>query len=158
MRRRYEAFLHETRRRSQWLGWLLATSLPHAGYVLGCVAAVRLAERLGVRARVQPLLWGATPLLATYAPAVRTLFSLNVPADTQHWLRFWVVWACACAAVQLWMQMLGWVPFASQLLGAAAERAPLPLEELLFCALLWLQLNARSGPGLGLGFGFGYKG
>ena len=88
VRRRYEAFLHETRRRSQWLGWLLATSLPHAGYVLGCVAAVRLAERLGVRARVQPLLWAATPLLATYAPAVRTLFSLNVPADTQHWLRF----------------------------------------------------------------------
>ena len=47
------------------------------------------------------------------------------------------------------------MPFASQLLSAAAERAPLPLEELLFCALLWLQLNARSGPGLGLGFGFG---
>ena len=113
MRRRYEAFLHETRRRSQWLGWLLATSLPHAGYVLGCVAAVRLAERLGVRARVQPLLWAATPLLATYAPAVRTLFSLNVPADTQHWLRFWVVWACACAGVQLWMQMLGWVALIS---------------------------------------------
>jgi len=50
------------------------------------------------------------------------------------------------------------VPFASQLLSAAAERAPLPLEELLFCALLWLQLNARSGLGLRLGFGFGYKG
>lgn len=113
VRRQYEAFLQETRRRSQWLGWLLATSLPHAGYVLGCVGAVRLAERMGVRARVQPLLWGATPLLATYAPAVRTLFSLNMPADTQHWLRFWVVWACACAAVQLWLQMLGWVGFAA---------------------------------------------
>ena len=51
---------------------------------------MRVAERLGVRARVQPLLWAATPLLATYAPAVRTLVSLNVPADTQHWLRFWL--------------------------------------------------------------------
>ena len=146
VRRRYESFLQETRRRSQWLGWLLATSLPHAGYVLGCAAAVRAAERAGVRARLQPLLWGATPLLTTYAPAVRTLLSLNVPADTQHWLRFWTVWACACCAAELWLQLLGWVPFASQLLGAAVERTPLPLEEPLFCALLWLQLNT-SGVG-----------
>ena len=98
VRRRYESFLQGTRRRSQWLGWVLATSLPHAGYVLGCVAAVRVAERAGVRARLQPLLWGATPLLTTYTPAARTLLSLNVAADTQHWLRFWVVWACACCA------------------------------------------------------------
>ena len=39
VRRRYESFLQDTRRRSHWLGWVLATSLPHAGYVLGCVAA-----------------------------------------------------------------------------------------------------------------------
>jgi len=146
MRSRYESFLRGTRRRSQWLGWVLATSLPHAGYVLACSATVRVAERAGVRARLQPLLWGATPLLTTYAPAVRTLLSLNVAADTQHWLRFWVVWACACTAAELWAELLGWVPFASQLLGAAAERAPLPPEEPLFCTLLWLQLNT-SGVG-----------
>ena len=68
MRRSYESFLQGTRRRSQWLGWLLATSLPHAGYVIACMATLHVAKRAGVRARLQLLLWAATPLLTTCAP------------------------------------------------------------------------------------------
>ncbi len=140
LRRRYESFLQGVRRRSQRLGWLLSACLPHASYAAACVVSVRLAELLGVRAYLPPLLAATMPLLASYAPAARTLLTLNVPADTLHWLRFWVVWASGSAVVELWRAAMGWVPFASRLLALAHDRAPVPVEELAFCGLLWLQL------------------
>ena len=140
VRRRLDSFHAGVERRSR----ALASALPHVGYAAACVVCSRLAERLGLRARLLELMVAALPSLSTGLPAVRTLLGLSSShPEQQQCLRYWVVWAAAgmCAG------LLQAVPFASRIGSACLPlfgRLPI-LHELPFYFYLWLQLPGRRG-------------